>query len=304
MKKVFIACILLLSQASQVPAQSSAIQEAQLITTNVLFGGITTGFGSLINKAEEEKGWDAFKKGFKYGCLGGVLLYAGKRCSYLIAQKEEDFVIGTWSSRLIHNSGASIMENAALHRPAFSHYNLYVGFFRLEFDWQSRFKFQPRVMPLSLGSMFYSMAAYDAKLDVLKSLQYGTPYLRTYTENDRFGAISVKGNVTFVNYSYPVAQQYYDHLNAHEHIHVLQSQEDYIFNTHIQPVHNYFKSKSGFIRKASKYIYFDLSPFDATTLLYYAAYWNGALCYWQIPHEFEAERISTNKVIDIHEICR
>ncbi len=276
-------------------------QEARLFASNVLFGGLTTGLGAAINKDSEQKFLPAFWKGFKYGCAGGVLLYTGKKCSNLIYQEDKYVVPAAWGSRLIHNAGASLMENVALHRPAFSHYNLYIGFMRLELDWQDRFRFQPRIMPLSLGGLVFSLIDYKGTLDIKQSLRYGSPYIRTTTK--QFGAIAVKGNITVLHRSY-YDDAYYRSVTAHENVHILQVHEDLIFNTHLKPTYTQLKSRWGNLGNLSKYIYFDASPIDINSFLFWYASTKTLNCYWTNPYEFEAERMSTNRYLDLAELCK
>lgn len=263
-KPLLILCHLFLYPAKP-QAQVIDRQEAQLFAANVAFGGLATGLGAAINKNPDQKFIPAFWKGFKYGCAGGVLLYTGKKCSNLIYQEEKYVELGAWGGRLIHNAGASMMENAALHRPILSHYNLYVGFMRLEFDWQDRFKFQPRIMPLSLGGLVFSLIDYKGTLDVKQSLRYGSPYIRTTTK--QFGAIAIKGNIT-VLHRYYFDDSYYRSITAHENVHILQVHEDLIFNTHLKPAYTQLKSRWRNLDKLSKFIYFDASPFDVNSFLF------------------------------------
>lgn len=303
--KYFLFTLVLFTLHMQRPrAQQFDGQEAGLIVSNVLFGGLTTGLGAVINKEAEQKNWPVFWKGFKYGCAGGVLLYAGKKCSYYMYENEDNLVYAAWGSRLIHNAGASVMENAALHRPVLSHYNLYVGFLRLEFDWQQRFSFRPRVMPVSLGCFVYSMVAYKGSFDVATSLKYGSPYIRSAILEERYGVLgsAMKGNVTVLHPSFPPLN--YPYINAHENVHVLQAQEDLIFNTHMQPLYSKLKDRYGFIRKASEYIFWDAAPIDVLTPIRNWVAKSCFDCYVKNPYEFEAYRLSEGVPIDFDAYCR
>lgn len=302
---ILLLITLLLLHAPRVRAQFIDHQEVQLVASNVLFGGLTTGLGAVINKSDAAKVLPTFWKGFKYGCVGGVLLYTGKKCTNLIAQREEYFVLGSWSSRLIHNAGASIMENAALHRPVLSHYNLYVGFMRLEFDWQEKFHVAPRVMPLSLGVFTYQMIAYKGRLDVVQSLKYGSPYIITNEPKfvDYAGGAAALGNVMMAEHLYYDATHYRE-VAAHENIHVLQYHEDLIFTTHLKPVYDRIKGKYSVVNKLSKYVFFDMSPIIPLSYLRKAVSDNYFDCKYKNPYEFEAYRMTSNKHIDVKELCK
>ena len=63
-------------------------QQAWLATQNILTGGLISGIGGGINRAEGESFWKGFGNGFKYGCLGGFGLYLGKKLIYPVNSKE------------------------------------------------------------------------------------------------------------------------------------------------------------------------------------------------------------------------
>jgi hypothetical protein len=300
--KAAILCLIATLIVRNSTAQVFDGQDVQLLISNMLFGSASTGFGAVLNKNKTQKTWPVFWKAAKAGALGGTLLFAGKKCSYLIYNSEDNIVVGAWSSKLIHNAGASIMENAALHKPIFSHYNLYIGFLRLEFDWNKKFAFTPRVMPLSLSGFIYSSIAYHGKFDVSRSLQMGTPYFRT-KQTTNFLGIAIKGNVTIVQ-----SPQYnlrnYNEVSAHENGHVLQGNEYYIFNTYFQKPSDKLKSKSKVINRLGKYIYLDQPIYEGLTLGLYNLAISQFGCYWKNPLEFEAERMAIGKQFHFSEYCR
>jgi len=293
--------ILLLSNPCK--SQNLDRQEIKLASANIIFGGVSTGLGAVINKQKSQKVLPTFWKGFKAGCLGGTLLFVGKKCTNAMYNDKEITIWGGWGSKIIHNAGASIMENAALHRPAFSHYNLYIGFTRLEFDWQNRFRFHPKIMPLTLAAMIYGIYAYDDKLDLKKSLTLGTPVFIADRKPEGGIGLTFRGNIS-VYYDQSIDPDFYHSVYAHENVHTLQGQEYYIFNTYLNRPVSKFKSSSKLINSISQYVYVDLSMFDFTyTLAKYIAT-KKCDCTWRNPYEFEAERMARGYHLDMSLYCR
>ena len=277
-------------------------QEMGLFTANTLFGGLSAGFGSVINKEQGQKSLPVFWKGFKYGCIGGALLYAGKKSTNLITQKVSYAVPGGWGSKLIHNAGASIIENASLHRPVLSHYNLYVGFMRLEFDWDNHFSFRPRVMPLTAIGLLYSVKAYDGSINFGKSLKYGFSYMETHLKKN-FDGITIKGNVTMYQQN-SFNNAHYRFVTAHENVHVLQGQEYFVFNTYLHAQSARIINKSPLLKKISKYVYLDISLYDPLYLAMYNFSISQLGCYWKNPYEFEAEKMAANSAFNFCDYCK
>lgn len=269
-------------------------QEVKLFTANVVFGGITTGFGAVINKQKQEKFLPTFIKGFGYGCLGGSLLYTGKKMSNLIYQ--DKLVAGGWGSKLVHNAGASVMENVSLHRSPFSHYNLYVGFFRLEFDWQKKFTFNPKIMPVTLACAVYSLQAYK-NFDWHRSLRSGSIYFNT-NRLEQVAGITLRGVIT-VNEKYK-----YTTTPAHENVHALQNQEYYILNTYLNKTFERIKVRHAAWNKLSRYFYFDACLLDLTYILARDYAVKNLGCYWKNPYEFEAERMAINRHMNLKDYCK
>lgn len=269
-------------------------QEVKLFVANTLFGGISTGFGALVNKEKQDKAFPTFFKGFKYGCIGGVLLYTGKKTTNLIDQG--NVVLGGWGAKLIHNAGLSIMENAILHRPVFSHYNLYVGFTRLEFDWQNQFSFTPKVMPITLAAFIYKSLSYNSHFDLSMSLKVGSMYSVINDSSKWFAGQTTRGNIT-LNEFYKgryVPGAFYNHLTAHENVYVLQTQEHYIFNSYANKIINTRLSKNRTYNALSKFLYFDFNVMDITYSIAYLYAEKVKGCYWSNPYEFGAERMTLN----------
>lgn len=304
--KYLTIILLFCFSCQQAKSQSIDNQEVKLLAANTLFGGMTTGFGALINKKKDEKAFPAFFRGFKYGCLGGALLYVGKKQSNLIHQGNT--VAGAWGGKLVHNAGASIMENVAVGRAPFSHYNLYVGFMRLELDWQERFKAQPKFMPASFLVFMYHVSVIKGRFDVGRSLKMGAPYFvinepaagyagsmakGTAIRNDHY-----RGAYWGANSKFYSGEQYVDLIDAHENVHGLQFQESFIFNTYAYKPASRLRNKSKVIMGLSKYIYFDFNIMDFTSILG-MAYANKKGGYFYSPYEFEAERMAINRYFDV-----
>lgn len=303
--KYLTIILLFCFSCQQAKSQSIDNQEVKLLAANTLFGGMTTGFGALINKKKDEKIFPAFFRGFKYGCLGGALLYVGKKHTNLIHQGKT--VAGAWGGKLVHNAGASIMENVAVGRAPFSHYNLYVGFIRLELDWQEQFNFQPKFMPGSFYACLYHAYTFKGKLDLATSLKMGTPYFVRNDKDADFSGLASRGTVSVNEYykrgfisesKRPYSGiDYINYINAHENIHGLQSQEYFIFNTYAYKPASRLRSKSKIIMGLSKYIYFDFNVLDYSYMIG-KAYANKKGGYYYNPYEFEAERMAINTYLN------
>lgn len=309
--RYLVAILMFLYAANVVKAQTIDNQEVKLFAANTLFGGVTTGVGALINKQKNEKAFPVFLNGFKYGCLGGALLYAGKKQSALIAQG--NVAVGAWGSRLVHNAGASIMENVALHRAPFSHYNLYLGFVRLELDWQQRFKAQPKLMPISFAVFLYHIYVIKGRFDLGESLKMGTPYFTINDADNIYSGTMSRGSMVmneYYNRGYVGANNKFysgsgliNYIKGHENTHGLQMHEHYIFNTYANKPASYVCKKSKVVMSLSKYIYFDFNLMDFSYSLG-RAYGKSKGGYFYNPYEFEAERMALNTYFNVGQDTR
>jgi hypothetical protein len=114
-------------------------QERQIFVYNIALGGITSGIGAAINKKKEDKFLPVFFRGFKYGCVGGLFLYGGKKISYQI-NRQNNLAWG-WPSKLVHSYGASIIESAALNeKHVFSKLSFPIGFVRFNIQFNIKVK--------------------------------------------------------------------------------------------------------------------------------------------------------------------
>ncbi len=297
MKRPLLALLLIFALAiPRAHAQFMDEQDARLLATNVLFGGVTTGFGAAINKPKGEPFFPVFLKGFKYGCIGGALLYTGKKVTNATVQGNRGALIyGGWGSKLIHNAGLSIMENAALHRPVFSHYNLYVGFMRLEFDWQQELTLQGKIMPVTLGTFVYMLTTYDSKFDFGNSLMLGTPYMEARNRSEVASSGTMRGNILMYHGSRG-KKDLAEHT-AMATIYGLQSQEHYIFNTYFHKTMESVRSQSKVFADLSRYFYLDANLMDAT---YELGRMNATSndCGFYNPYNYEAHRLGTNTRVE------
>lgn len=277
-------------------------QEIELFVSNTLLGGVTAAAGAIINKKNYESTWLTFLKGFKYGCLGGALVYGGKKCSNLILQGDDKEIAGAWGGKLLQNAGSSIVENASLNRQPFSHYNLYMGFVRFEFDWQHRFCFSPKLMPITMGALLYSAIAFHGHLDIAKSLKLGTPVISTSSESYGHYGLTLRSNIS-IDFAAPRTQGYFNYLKGHEIVHVLQSQEYYAINTLFDRPLNNFKKKHRLINNVSKFVYFDFSFLDVNYFFAKKIAAEKCNCYWVNPYEFEAEHMVRNQELNMSLYC-
>ena len=265
-------------------------QELEVGLYNIGLGSVIGGIGSLINKSKNEKPLHAVWRGMKYGALGGTGMYLGKKITFQI--NNNNSLVYAWPSKILHNAGSSIVENAAAHREnVFSQWNFEIGFVRLGIHTEDKLKVSARIMPIAFTS--FIVASTNTKFLAIESLQFGTPVFE-YKSTDQFAKITRAS--THANLVYVVdtlsADKYYTY--AHEHVHVLQIREYHNMNTWFKPIMQKPSMKnSKFLNALSKYLYPDV-PYNYA--LYGILYRKGD-CYFNNFFEFEAERFARNEEI-------
>jgi hypothetical protein len=78
-KPLVLCSVLILSLFSKHTNAQVKHQEATLLVYNVVFGGLTGGIGSILNKPKTSSWHRAFVRGFWQGSLGGTLNYTSKK---------------------------------------------------------------------------------------------------------------------------------------------------------------------------------------------------------------------------------
>jgi len=265
-------------------------QERHLLLYNTLFGGITAGTGSAINKPKDENWRKAFLRGFWQGCIGGSLLFAGKKMTYPI-YKQEAPVFG-WPAKIIHSGGVAIIENAGLRQPFLQNWFLDYGPLRADYNVKTR-NLRARFLPWSIYSIL--SAANNSELDLHTSLSIGELSFRYKGTNiPGYNGGFYLGQNYGRAFSYvPGQDQYF--IMAHELVHSLQFREYQVINIWFKPTLRYWKE--GKLKTSlRKWVFFDF-PW------HYIAY--GMEGYHRYPRyfrnffELEAQRFALGRHVDV-----
>ncbi|KQC33872.1 hypothetical protein AAU57_11435 [Nonlabens sp. YIK11] len=237
---------------------SHSQSDLEILGYNLLLGTLTGGFGSAINKSPEQKWNEAFSDGAWKGAVGGTLLYSSKKLIAEVNSKEEWHL--AWSSKIIHDSGASIIENAAANRPMFDQVNFNLGFVRNEFRFKNGVTWRPLIKPLSMTLTIYSAIGND--FDTGLSLAYGTPIFIRDDERlpNAFGI--THGNAIVLRESF---KNNFSLIN-HEMVHVFQLDEYAGLNNLILPQRNRWIKNEAYDKIT------DLFYVEYHSLFYYSFY--------------------------------
>ena len=262
----------------------------KLFACNVGFGGITAGIGAIINKPEATPAHKAFFKGFYQGCLGGALQYGGKKMTYQIG-KHENYRYG-WPAKLLHNAGASIVENAALNRPFGRYWDLDLGLLRIDFAFAAQDENPVRVRfnaMLLCDIVAVKVQTKSACVDWGKSFKAGA--LTFYTNEPLYGRnnIAVAGRAYSKSYIYTNRNKEVHRTVAHELIHLFQYREHLVFNAWLNPLTS--KAPSGLKKLFHNYIYIE-PPYHK--IFYLIEGYHGVENYYKNFYEYEAEWFANN----------
>lgn len=241
LRKMLLLSILTL--VSLFPNRVRSQSDFEILTYNLLFGAVTGGLGAAINKPAAVKWNKSFYDGAWKGSIGGATIFAGKKLiSYV--NDDNDFLIA-WSSKIVHDTGASILENVANNQPMFSQLNLNIGFIRNEWHLENHFHFRSKIKPTSAGLTLYS--ALGNKFEFTKSLLYGTPIFTRNPDNLPNAAAITHGN------SIVFRSNLFDNfdLSNHEMIHVFQYDQFAVFNSFLPAL------KIDLMNNNYKYFYID-----------------------------------------------
>jgi len=289
MKSIFLSITILFFSKVNLIAQSKHKQEIQIATQNILFGGFVSGLGSGFNKEDGEKFSKAFFRGFKWGTLGGLGMYAGKKLTYQINSKNE--LLYGWGSKFIHSAGISIIQNTANGEEPFNKWHTNFGFLRFEVDVTSKPKMQLRIMPVSLAVFTY--ASFMSSLDLKKTFLFGTPIFQT---DPSFFNNSLGANTANAIHIPDNLREQTNYVLAHENIHTLQFNEYLTINMFFKKPVSRIKSKfnkTDLSKILDKYIYLDI-PYIRVPYLLLRGSTN---CYYRNPFEKEAEHFATNSFV-------
>ena len=267
-------------------------QEAAVFAYNVGFGAITSGIGAMINKPKGMKWHNAFSRGLWQGSIGGVLNYASKKTLHLVYRNQN-----TWyalPATIINAAGFSIMESAALNKPFLRNWSIDYVFFRFDFSTKSIEDLKIRILPQALYATI-DISRYG-RPNIETSLLTGSPTFVTdasiSSNGFTFDGLS-SGRAFVYGNTDPIRNKY--HIIAHEMIHYFQYREHQMMNTWLMPVSHLIKSKT--IKSIfSNYVFMDVPYFYIS----YAIEGQKPFPhYYRNFYEFEAERISTNKYVEV-----
>jgi len=236
-----IACLLVL-----ITDTWAISQQSQVLLYNVGYGGIVGAIGAVMNR-NESSWYRAFVKGLIQGSFGGLICYEGKRMAYEI-NKNRELLYG-WPSKIVHATGASIIENAAANNYLWESWSVHFGFVRFETK-PATFPLRVKFLPFAFGG--FLMATACGRLKVDKTFQLGQPYFRKSTfELPEAGGYSF-GNQIIVNEDVTNVYEYI----AHEYIHNYQYREGISLNKMFTHIHQEF-SNYEIYNRLSEHIYID-----------------------------------------------
>jgi len=283
MKNVILFFMILLFMVNDAFPRS---QRDQILIYNISLGGITGGVGSVINKKKNQTWYETFLKGFAQGSVGGLIQYQGKRIIYEI-YKKKTLEYG-WLAKIVHSTGASIVENAAANKNFWESWIMHFGFLRIETE---PFNSSFRIKLLPVSALGFIDACFLGKFSLKKSLRLGAFYFATDTliDNRAVGRSLYSSIVIDAGYS-----DKYKTI-AHEYVHNLQFRDYLTLNNHFSFIDRKLK-KNKLYRKLSNYIYFD------TPFMYVAYIIEGKHSYeWKFKNffEMEAEYFATLKEVPI-----
>lgn len=270
--------------------QSKTSQEIGLAGKNILFGGIVSGIGSGLNKEHSESFTKAFLRGFKWGSVGGFVVYLGKKTSYTINSTEQLYF--GWGTKLVHSLGTSIIYNSAIGESPFSKYYTNVGFIRFEINLNEKFNTKVKVMPFSLGSFIYGLTKHSIVVD--ESLKLGTPLFIADSSffEGRFLGLSGYNTIMIAG----ELKEFKFRTIAHENIHTMQFNEFYTLNTWFNKPQK--KINDNIQDSKTKQILFDYIFLDVPyQKLINSLYPSSGACFYKNPFELEAEHFAINNYI-------
>ena len=202
---------------------------------NIGFGGFIGGIGAIINKKPEQKTSKVFLKGFFQGALGGYLLFESKRMVRAFSKTGSYAYI--WPSKIVNASANSILENATANRNFWKRWHINIGFNRIEFYTQNKFKVRYRIMPFALGNTIYAFT--QGKLNVNESIKTGG-FAFNINKIDYRNAEGLTTANTFFIFNKNKRTFSKQEIIAHEIIHVYQYESFSAFNPFLdKPLYNF-----------------------------------------------------------------
>lgn len=224
---------------------------------NIGFGGLIGGIGAVINKKPAEKFGKVFLKGVGQGALGGYLLFESKR---LVAKFSSTGNYGyVWPSKLVNAAGTSIIENAASNRNFWERWHINIGFNRLDFYIQRKFKVSYRVMPIALSATFHGFSQGGFHLS--ESIKTGTFVFKSFRNrfNKRYNFFPLAETASNSIIIYEKSDLISPVLIAHELIHVYQYENFSGINSFLNKPTNHLISNKKWAKIYHKIFYSDFN---------------------------------------------
>ncbi|QYA26922.1 hypothetical protein G3I01_15935 [Gramella sp. MT6] len=233
-------------------SQANRTSDSKEFFYNISIGAVIGTIGAIINKEPDQGFGKTLLKGSSQGALGGYITFESKRLIRL-AQRQEDWKI-YWAAKLINAGGVSIKENAALNKDFWKKWHINIGFSRIEFDLENKFKVQYKVMPVAL--VYTIGIASQTKFEFEKTLKTGEFIFSSDT--DRFVetnsvGIAFPGNIVM----YEPNKDSFSTL-SHEIIHLYQYNDFSQLEVLLDKPLNRINSRNNLFSEINKYIHYDL----------------------------------------------
>lgn len=274
--------IIILFSSFNIFPQSKIMQETHLLAYNVLGNGLAT---ALIC-AKKQGNTKCFGQNFLKGALGGLVYYGSKKVLHLannsyvslpyqeFKQSQKGVWLYTWSSRLTHQLGYSIIQNAIDKNPIFSRYYYRFGFVEIEVSKKPKV----RIQPLNLAT--FTFFSFQHTLDLKKSLRYALPYFRIHQKINSLNGNEVGG------------------MGLGNSIAILENltqRTDYALHEIIH-TYQFLEYNSVSIDFRSKVFKSDLNAFPLAYGAFYLIHYRNN--YYGNFFEFEAEYFATNRFVN------
>ncbi len=267
-------------------------QDAELMAYNVGLGAAVGAIGAAVN-GKRGTAWARAGRGALVGAAGGTGLYAGKWIAGQIYE-QESLAYG-WPAILVHETGASVIENAALDRPPLSRLALHAGIARIDVRPMTG---EVNVRALPFNTLALGLMLMDSRLDLARTVALGTPvFSGEEGSGGPFGLVDPPRSFALLNSVYleDASKEVY-YIAAHEMVHVLQHREYVRVGTFHARLDEPLRA-SGLYRSVADWVYLD-NP--AAMIAGYVLVEGGAgdgRCYFENWYEREAEAFARRQDI-------
>lgn len=272
-------------------------QDAKLVAYNVALGAVAGGLGALIN-GEKDSALRRFARGAGWGAAGGSIAYLGKWQAGEIDEREN--LAHALPARLLHDVGASVIENAAHDLHPLDRFATTLGVIRVDVRPRSG-AVQARLLPVATLAFGYLLLDGTHNLDLGRSLACGGPLFTAdeirppFGESGRFAGYVFFGSVIVRRQDDGVD---YD-IAAHELVHVAQLNEMARIESAFRAPLDAPLRASATYRGLARYVYLD-SP-ALFVLGYYGVSGgvNSSECYFNNWFEREAEAFGERRPLGV-----